>query len=382
MSGTKKLPIVNLKFEQQKSESNSRRAVEVSENKNKPDTVCFLSYLLAIIAIDHWLERTKYPIEVREALKFLGLRIKTKRLSEQKEFDIIDFLQQFVLETMDDLHQELETKMELYEIYQVDTNDLPSEGFKIVEHYLNKKTSKAPQKYHFTLKTNYQNLLKELENRFEKLASFWEEASIQNSLDFLQEIGDFLHKSELEYQQEREKYLNKENASFRAYKRFMSAIEYKKHSDNFSNLQNNIFIAKQSMLNSYKFKIEAETYALASRALNSLIITNQMYIKSLQEYHDFLTKIKANFLTLAGIIEEDYLFLPLVVDKINNHLDLDNLQKKVKTKLGHSLHTSSHYTVVTMDEVQNVLIEEVRPIAKKICSDTYHQLANEVDRFE
>ena len=382
MNGSKKLQVVNLKLEQQESESNARRTVEASENKNKKNTVYFLSYLLAILAIDHWLERTRYPIEVPEALKSLGLRVKTKQVSEQNEFDIINFLQQFVSETIDDLHQELETKMELYEIYQVDTNNSQSEGFKILEHYLNKQTSNAPQKYHFALKTNYQNLLKELENRFEKLASFWKKAAIQNSLDFLREIGDFLHKSELEYQQEREKYLDKENASFRAYKRSMSAINYKNHSGNFYNLQDNISIAKQSLLNSYKFKIEAETYALASRALNSLIITNQMYIEFLQEYHDFLTRIKANFLTLAGLIEEDYLFLPLVVEKINNHLDLDNLQKKVETKLGHSLHSSRHYTVVTMNEVQNVLIEEVRPIAKKVCSDTYYRLANEVDSFE
>ncbi|VEP14206.1 hypothetical protein H1P_2490010 [Hyella patelloides LEGE 07179] len=44
--------------------------------------------------------------------------------------------------------------------------------------------------------------------------------------------------------------------------------------------------------------------------------------------------------------------------------------------------TSRRYTGITTDDVQNALIEEVKPIAKKICSDIYHQLASEVDSFE
>lgn len=385
MSVQKKLQINDLRFNQQKSEPNNLRVVEISQNRNKQEsTVDFLSHLLAIRAIDYWLERAKYPIDVQEALKFLGLRIKTEWSSEQNELDILNFLQRSDSEKIGDLSQQLEIKeKKLYEIYTFDANcsDSLTGLFEEVENYLDNYTGSNQWVCHLVLKTNHQKLRRELNNRFKDLVSFGKKASVQDSLNFFQEINSFLLSFEHEYQQKKEKYLDKENACLRTYKRFLSAIRYKDHQNDLGKLHDNFSIAKQSLLNLYKFKIKAETYSLAIQVLNSLIRNNQIYIEVFEECYRFLTTIKANFLAQASV-EENNLFLPLVAEKITNQVNLGDLQKKVEIKLGHSLSTWRRYTGVTIDDVQNAIIEEVKPIAKKICSDTYHQLAREVDSFE
>lgn len=273
---------------------------------------------------------------------------------------------------------------ELYKVYSFNYNNSDSiiSLFEKAENYLDKLyTGTKSCGCHLTLKTNYQNLHRELNDRFNNLVSFWKIASVQNSLYFFQEINSFLLSLENEYQKEKEKYLDKENACLRTYKRFLSAIRYQDNQNDLCKLHNNLSIAKQSLLNSYKFKIKAETYFLANQVLNSLIKNNQMYIEILQECYQFLAQVKANFLTQANI-EENNLFLPLIADKITNQVNLGHLQTKVEIKLGHSLPTWKRYTGITINNVQDALLEEVKPIAKKICLDTYHQLACEVDGFE
>lgn len=340
MSVQNKLSIYDLRFNQRISNSNNRRILEISKNSNKQEnTVDFLSHLLAIRAIDYWLERAKYPIDVQEALKFLGLRIKTEwSTREQNKFDILNCLQQSNSEKIRDLSQELEIKVNnLYEIHLFDANcsDSLIGLFEEVEKYLDKYTRTNPWGCHLALKNNYQNLRRELNNKFEELVSFWKKASVHDSLNFFQEINSFLLSFEHEYQQEKEKYLDKTNACLRTYKRFLSAIQDiqdKEHQNDLEELHNNFSIAKQSLLNFYKFKIKAETYFLAIQALNSLIKTNQMYLEVLEECSRFLTKIKANFLAQDSV-EENNLFLPLVAEKITNQVNLVNLQKKSRDKI-------------------------------------------------
>lgn len=382
MSGQKKLQIEDLISNQQKSELNNLRVVEISKNRHKPKSrVYFLSHLLAIQAIDYWLEQAKYPIDVQEALKFLGLRIS----DDPNELELLNFLQSSDSKKVGDLSQELELRIKkFYEIYKFDANcsDSLIDLFEEAENYLNELyICTNPWGCHLALKTNHQNLRRELSDRFKKLVSFWKTASVQNSLDFLKEIDSFLLSLEDKYQQEQEKYLDKKNACLRTYTRFLSAIREKDHQNDLGKLHNNFSIAKQSLLNLYKFKIKAETYSLAAQVLNSLIRINQMYIAVLEESYEFLTQIKADFLTQVNL-EKSNLFLLLVADKITNQVNLGNLQKKVEIKLGHSLPTWKRYTGITVNDVQKALIEEVQPIAKKICLDTYHQLAREVDSFE
>ncbi len=385
MSVQKKLQIDDLRFNQQKPEPSDRKIVKISRNKNEQEsTVYFLSSLLAIQAIDCWLERAKYPIDVREAFKFLGLRINTKCSSKQNELDLLNFLQRSDSGKVKDLSQGLEIRLKkLYEISLFDTDCIDSLPvlFRELENYLEKYTNTKLWERQLALKTNQLNLQRKLNCRFEELVSAWKKASVRENLRFFQEINRSLLGFENEYQREREKYLDKGNACLRTYKRFLSAIDCKDRHNDLNELHNNISIAKQSLINWYKFKMKAAKCVLAIQVLDSLSKTNQKHIQTLEECYGFLTKIKANLLAQTKI-EENYLFLPLVAENITNQLNLGNLEKEVEIKLGYSLLYSRRYTSITIDDVQNALIEEVKPIAKKICSDTYHQLAREVDSFE
>ena len=381
MSVQNKLQIDDLRFNQQKPEPSDRKIVKISSNKNeKESTVYFLSRLLTIQAIDCWLERAQDPIDVREAFKFLGLRINTQCSSKQNELDILNFLQRTDSGKIKDLSQGLEIRLKkLYEISLFDTDCI--DLFKELENYLQKYTNTKLWERQLALKTNQGDLQRKLNYGFEELISARKKASVRENLNFFQEMNRSLLGFENEYQREREKYLDKGNACLRTYKRFLSAIDCKDRHNDLNELHNNIYIAKQSLINWYQFKIKAATCVLAIQVLDSLSNTNQKHIKALEECYGFLTKIKANLLAQTKI-EENNLFLPLVAENITNQLNLGNLEKKVEIKLGYSLLNSRHYTSITIDDVQNALIEEVKPIAKKICSDTYHQLGREVDSFE
>lgn len=387
MSVPKKLQVDDSGFNQQKSSPNPR-VVGISHQRHKQETtVYFLSHLLAVKAIDHWLEYEKYPIDAQFALKSLGLRKKTDSSSQSlKELELINFLQQTDSSKIGCLSNELEIRVNnLYKKYPFDPDcDSSLIGlFEEVENYLEQwYTSYSLWGGYLTIGTNLLSLRKELGNKFDELSSFWKKASLQCSLDFFEELNSFLLSFEQEYQESREKCLDKENGFLRTYKNHLSAIKHKEHRDDLDKLHKSFTLAQKSLLNLYKFKIKTEAYSLAIQLLKNLIDSTQTYIYVISECYQFLTEIRANVLVMTDLEEENNLFLSLVAGRILSLVNMDDLRLKVEKKLGRSLPNWKNYGGITKNDVQNAILEEAKPIAKKACSSIYQQLKREADSFE
>ena len=388
------IPQPNEEFQfvsRQKQPEPSKKVLDLAKNKRKSeeDTVYFLTHLFAIKAIDCWLEQKKYPLSIQAALKSLGLRIESEKWWKRDEFELINFLQQSDSEAVGDLAKELEIRADdSYRKYFFDANCSESLTLLLLEVKKDlEKWYKESEGWgcHFTLKANFQTLRGELHERFYKIASYWERASVRSSLEFFRELDSFLLSFQNEYEKERDKYLDKENSSRQTYKRYFSAIEYGEHRGDLDELHNNFALAQKSLSSLYKFKIRAEVYSSAIKLLNRLRDNTQNYTAVIDEANNFLTDTQVNFAVRIDVREESNLFLALLAGELAKQIDFGDLREKVEKRVGFSLlnwKTYKTYGHVTVQDAQKAIIEELMPITKEICSKMYRQLSRQVDSFE
>ena len=122
--------------------------------------------------------------------------------------------------------------------------------------------------------------------------------------------------------------------------------------------------------------LSSSTVSLAAQALKELTLTNKIYISAFSQCDLFLNAVRDSLLDKA-VVHDSGTFLPMRFESFVTFVDLSDLRKKVERRVGHSVTTWGRYGGITIDDVQNALLEEAKPIVKRICSQIYSQLERE-----
>ncbi|MGK7934468.1 MAG: hypothetical protein AB4206_01455, partial [Xenococcaceae cyanobacterium] len=143
--------------------------------------------------------------------------------------------------------------------------------------------------------------------------------------------------------------------------------------DNPCSLEESFEIAKNTLREFYRFKIEGKSLSLAAEVVEKLKSTNQLYISNFKASVSFLGSIQESF--LAEIKKRDTM-LPMVLE--SEQVDSKVLLKEVEQKVGHTLPSWGRFRGVTEEMVKSALLEELEPIAQRICSNTKTRLEQEL----
>ena len=391
---------------QQRSKS---KIVELKNRQKQESTSSLVTYLLATEAIACWLKPKKYPLSLQQVLNLLGIKIEAddddgdgsrlelikfleKQRDKQKfkkykslanyeeELELLNSLKQTDSWKVGSLEDELKLRLDsLYKLDSVEVDDPQgvSEFFLEIEFYL--------RNWYFTdsdsagfiscsvaFEHNVLRLQNQLHSRLEDIILHGKEkSSLNGSINFLEKLSAKFHELEQEYGKERKKYIDKENGNLRTYSRSLDVL--KSDEEDLHVLAENFRIAKKTLLNQYKFKIEAEAYSSAIQVLKKVESTNQHYLGILKDSNVFLSEIKDEFL---GKIKNLDVLMPFMVESAN-HLNTDDLLKKVEQRVGHSLPSWGRFRSVTKEMVREALLLELEPIAQKICNATLSKLSQE-----
>ena len=381
----------------------SNKVVELKRQKQE-SMAYHVTCLLAAEAISSWLKPKQYPLSRQQVLKLLGIGLATKELHEddEGELKLIKFLEKQKTKKYKSLakygeqinllnyvkkadsyrvgsfQDELRLRLEkLYTDYPVEIEDKEqvTEFFDFIEDYLKRWYFTPSRKAGFTsislaLKDNSVILQNRLYTRLEDIIWYGQESSLSGSVDFLKELSEDFQETEQRYTEEKEKYIEKENGSLRTYKRHLSVLKGEERDTLKS--EENFKIAKNALLNIYKWKIEAESYSWATQIIKKIESSNQLYIGVFKDSNTFLSKLKADFLAET---KESEVMLAFSLEP--GSIDPENLLKKVEKKVGHTHSSWGRYRGVTPGMVRMAILSELKPIAEKICSNTYSHLERE-----
>ena len=308
---------------------------------------------------------------------------------------------------MGSLQNELKLRLEkLYGDYpvEIDVVEEVTEYFDFMEKFLDDKYATESKYLNFIplikrLKRNALTLKNRLHTRLEDIISYGQKSSLKGSLDFLEELSNTFQELELSYAKESARAIEKEQGCLRTYQRSLSALKIGEDGDGgtgleqlwygvykafklkeklpyYQELMESFRIAKNNLLNLYRHKIEAEAYSQAIQVIKRVEATNQIYIDRLQSSEEFLIEMRDSFLAETKMAK-DNIMLTFMLEDVANHLSPNILLRAVEEKIGHTLSTWGSYRGVNQEMVRSSLLEELDPIAQKICSSTKEQLIQE-----
>ncbi len=429
-------PIDNDKYQfvtKNKQIEPNNKVVELKD-RQKPESVAYLvGCMLAVEAIAYWLKPKEYPLSRRQVLKLLGLSIEAEEEDDYgEELELIKFLEKQKckkyrslskygqeINVLDDVKQadsfrvgslpnELRLRLEkLYDDYpvEIDVVEEVTEYFDFMEDYLEQWYASESKYLNFIpilkrLKRNSLTVKNRLHTRLEDIIIYGQNSSLKGSLNFLEELDHLFQELKQKYGEESARYIEKENGCLRTYSRNLSTLKNREESDldstglerllygvykalkpknqlpYYQELMESFRIAKNNLLNLYIHKIEAEAYSQAIQVIERIESTNQIYLDRLKSSEKLIKEIGDDLLAEIKIARNDIL-LPFMVENVSHHLDPDILLNSVEEKVAHTLSTWGSYRGVTKEMVREALLEEIDPVAQKICSSTKEQLNQE-----
>ena len=405
-------PIDNEKYQfitANKAEPTNKKVVEL-KSRQKPENMSELvSCWLAAESIENWLksQSQKYPLTKQQALRLLGLEVEDYDNEEERE-ELLKFLEKQrqkkyksitnyreELDLLNDIKRtdsrkivslinELEIRLEnLYkdssDNVDIDVVDEVDEFFWFIEDYLKKWYSTPSRKVGFislsvALNDNSLRLRNQLCTRLEDLVYYGQESSLMARLKILQELEQDFQELGSEYLETKEECLKHENAFEKTYQRHLSFLKGANPVDNPCSREESFEIAKNALRELYRFKIEGKSLYLAAEIVEKLKSTNQLYIGIFSDSVSFLESIQESFL---AEIKSDTM-LPMVLE--SEQVDSKVLLKEVEKKVGHTLPSWGRFRGVTEEMVKSALLEELEPIAQRICSNTKTRLEQELPK--
>ena len=335
------------------------------------------NYLLAGEIVNFWLVNQTDRLDWVKALKVLGITLKSAPNfpkfphNPEFEFDYIKFLEQGNSSHLD-LFEELEKKLEyLFEALPVNLDSLKYIEKEIAKWYRNNKLTNSDNASGLILKNRTQIFKKDLNQKWQELVNcFWQEMSIETSLNFFKKIEFFLENCREQYEEKKEECLLKEKGCLKVYQSRLSAISRDETEPDW-----NYNLAKKALLNLYTLKLKYEIYSGAIQALEMILRTNQLYLDDLNNTQAFLSQIKEIF--GAKTQKNIRAFLPLLFKQMTEEIDLAHFRQKIEQELGHSLPKWGTYQAISPEEVQHLLLQKLNPFTQKICFQLYEQLHQE-----
>ena len=417
-----------------KKEPKSNEKVIELRQKELPNTVTLVSYLLAVEAIAYWLKPKKYPLPVQQVLKLLGIQTEAeanefddddselrliKFLEQQKskkykssakygeKINILDEVKKADSDRVGSLQNELRLRLEkLYGDYpvEIDVVEEVTEYFDFMEKYLHDWYASESKYVNFIplkkqLKHNSLMLKNRLHTRLEDIISYGQKSSLKGSLNFLEELSVIFQELEEEYVEKSARYIEKENGCWLTYNRSLSALKVREDSDvgtgwkrilygvyqvfklkeklpYYQELMESFRIAKNNLLNLYSYKIETEAYSQAIQVIQRIESTNQIYIERLKSSERFLREMQNSFLAEIKMAK-DGVWLPFMMEDVSNHLNPNKLLQSMEEKVASPLSIWGSHIRVDKEMVRSSLLEELEPIAQKICSEAKERLIKE-----
>ncbi len=363
-------------FERNQEQDLSSKVIQITrERQHSPTRVHLVNYLLAAETIERWLKQEPYPVSRSDALESLGIRAEYgEEFSwSSKEFDLLNYLTRSNSSEIGTLFNELERRLENMFQYLKPKTDEPeaiAEFYHWMEGHLLDWYKGDLSLRHWTccletMQRNIASLRVKLHQRLEGIIRLWDKASVQASLNLLQELENIFVNLETSFQEKSQEASEASAAAEDVYTEYFPLLSVKN-----DELEENCFVAKQALWNSYQFKIEADAYSLAALAVKELKMTNELYLGFLKACDAFLQKIKARLLDKFREEEKSEVVLELMLGKIGEGVDARCWREKIEKKLGHTLPTWGRFGASDEEMVEKALLSELRPIAQQIFSNT------------
>ena len=360
-------------FEYNQEQDLSSKVIEITRDRQHfPTRVHLVNYLLAAETIERWLKEEPYPVSQEQALETLGLRAEygEEFSLSSKDFDLLNYLTRSNSSEIGTLFNELERRLENVFRYLKPKTDEPKDivGFyrwmeiHLLDWYKGDLSSMHWTCCLETMQRNITSLRVKLHQKLEGIICLWDKASVQASLNLLQELENIFVALETSFQEKSQEASEASTDAEDVYKEYFPLLSIKDEE-----LENNCFVAKKALWNSYQFKIEAEAYSLAAEAAKDMRLTNELYLGFLKDCDAFLQKIKARLLER---FKEEEKSEGVWDGEIANHVNSRYLREKLEEKLRHTLPTWGRFRAIKEEMVEKALLSELRPIAQEICSNT------------
>lgn len=205
------------------------------------------------------------------------------------------------------------------------------------------------------LHSNFQSLETITSEKLQKIiSSLWQQAAPLPLLNCLQSVEKYLSNWQQFFEQEYESNLVKENAAWQSFNYLLESKD--SHLDKQE-------LYKKAIMFIYQCKINAELSTMLAQLVLNIIEQLKIYLDILGKTNNLLSELQKQ---LESQDTSEVVALTPFFEQLQAKVDLDELRRDFETSTGHLLNQWGVFESISNSEINNRLIEKLRPVAQEI----------------
>jgi hypothetical protein len=204
---------------------------------------------------------------------------------------------------------------------------------------------------------------------FKEALVSWRQAGLNETLQFLQVMGEKLTHAYASYDQQRQTYKSKEDSAWRAFNNLRTQLQQR----SFMSRKRQVTFDSvlQGLLKAYSFKLEAEVYSQACQIVGKLKQAIHLLAFEFVQANDFLKRLKGEFIRSSP---NEPFFAPLLQQFIAQHLEPIKFRREIEGVLGSPLNNWGSLRKSQEAIIRQQILSKLNPLCLEVYAQCYANL--------